>query len=174
MADPRYPIGPSVTGEDPSNELMDVFRERIRALPAALEAAVAGLTQKQLDTPYRKDGWTVRQVVHHVADSHINAYCRFRLVLTEEHPTVRTYVEGEWAKLEDAANAPVGASLTLVRALHDRWSRLLDTLKLEDYNRTLYHPESGEMTLWNLLETYQWHGRHHVAHITTLRKEKGW
>jgi hypothetical protein len=153
---------------------MDAFEDLIRALPDALEASVAGLTDTQLDTPYREDGWTVRQVVHHVADSHINAYCRFRLALTEDNPTVRTYVEGEWARLEDGANAPIGVSLTLIRALHDRWSRLLDTLTLEHYQRPLYHPEIGDITLWNLLETYQWHGRHHVAHITTLREAKGW
>jgi hypothetical protein len=142
-------------------------------MPSKLETAVSGLAEAQLDTPYREGGWTVRQLVHHVADSHMNAYTRFKLTLTEDHPTIRPYEEKDWARLSDA-QGPIGTSLTLVRALHERWGLLLATLTEADYKRTLHHPEWGDMTLWDLLDNYQWHSRHHVAHVTSLRDSKGW
>jgi DinB superfamily len=142
-------------------------------MPPKLEAAVSNLTDAQLDTPYRDGGWTVRQLVHHIADSHMNAYTRFKLTLTEDHPTIRPYEEWVWAELPDA-QGPIGTSLTLIRALHERWGLLLATLTEADYKRTLFHPEWGDMTLWALLDNYQWHSRHHVAHVTSLRDSKGW
>lgn len=174
MADLRYPIGPETRDEVRTEEKLLLWSERIRNLPTALEAAVNGLTDSQLDTPYRDGGWTVRQVVHHVADSHLNAYCRFRLTLTEDNPTVRPYDEKAWAKLPDAASGPIGPSRSLIRSLHDRWSRLLATLEMADYDRPLHHPENGDLTLWDLLNSYQWHCRHHVAHITALVEREGW
>jgi hypothetical protein len=142
--------------------------------PARLRAAVAGLTEAQLDTPYRPDGWTVRQVVHHLADSHLNAYARFRLVLTEDEPTIKPYDQQRWAQLPDARTAPVETSLKLLEALHARWVMLLKILKPEDFARALKHPELGRVTLEKYLAMYAWHGRHHVAHITGLRARSGW
>ena len=135
---------------------------------------MAGLNEQQLDTPYRPDGWTVRQVVHHVADSHMNALTRFKLALTEEHPTIKPYDEAAWAKLEDTRTAPVETSLTLLDALHDRWVRVLRAMKTSDFARTLQHPESGDQNLDQVLALYDWHGRHHTAHVTNLRSRNGW
>ena len=146
----------------------------IAATPEKLCAAVKGLNDRQLDTPYREGGWTVRQVVHHVADSHLNAYVRLRLALTETEPTIRPYDEAAWAKLEDAEHAPVEVSLRLIGPLHERWVRLLQSLKTEDFVRKLVHPEHGARTVDWLAQLYAWHGRHHTAHITELRKQKGW
>ncbi|MBO6575435.1 MAG: putative metal-dependent hydrolase [Rhodothermales bacterium] len=172
--DPRYPIGPHETTPESSEALRAEWVERIRRLPTDIENAVRDLTDSQLDTRYRDEGWTIRQVVHHLADSHLNAYCRFRLTITEDNPTIRPYDEVAWAELPDASSAPIGPSLNLIRSLHDRWCRLLDTLELSAYERTLHHPESGDLTLWGLLDTYQWHGRHHVAHVTMTRDREGW
>src|SRR5262249_755535 len=130
--------------------------------------------ETQLDTPYREGGWTVRQVVHHVPDSHMNAYVRWRLALTEKEPTIKPYAEAEWAKLEDASQAPVEVSLQLMESLHERWVRLVKSLKTEDFSRTLRHPDHGVRTLDWMLFLYSWHGKHHIAHITELRKQKGW
>lgn len=174
MEDLRYPIGRLQRPES----LPDAQRRRaidvIAAAPAEMRAAVRGLDDTQLDTPYRPDGWTVRQVVHHVPDSHLNAYIRFKWALTEDTPTIKAYDEAAWAKLEDSRVTPIETSLTMLEMLHDRWVRLLRSLSPSDYSRKLIHPENGPMTLDGVLATYEWHSRHHVAHIVGLRKRSGW
>ena len=172
--DPRYPIGKFELPKEVTPELRQRAIEETAAAPAQVRAAVSGLSDTQLDTPYREGGWTVRQVVHHLVDSHMNAYVRWRLALTETQPTIRPYDESEWAKLEDARNAPVEVSLKLLEALHERWVRLLRSVKTEQFGRTLLHPEHGVRNLDWLLFLYSWHGKHHTAHITELRKQKGW
>ncbi|HLI30711.1 MAG TPA: putative metal-dependent hydrolase, partial [Terriglobia bacterium] len=146
----------------------------IEEVPARLRAAVKGLSDAQLDTPYREGGWTVRQVVHHLADSHMNSYVRFRLALTESEPTIKTYDQTRWAELRDARTAPVEPSLALLESLHKRWVLLLKSLEAADFSRTFRHPDRGTMTLDQNLALYAWHGRHHVAHITSLRERMGW
>ena len=170
----RYPVGrlESVTGTDPS--LRGQHIQTLRQLPDKLSAAVAGLDETQLDTPYREGGWTVRQVVHHVADSHMNAYIRFRLALTEDWPTIKAYQEAEWAKLKDAHTLPVEVSLRLLEPLHHRWVVLLESLGEEDFSRGYRHPVYGEQSLGLALASYDWHSRHHTAHVTGLRKRMGW
>ena len=172
--DLRYPIGKFVrpAAATPDDRRRSV--EEIAGLPASLRAAIDGLSPAQLDTPYRPDGWTVRQLVHHVPDSHINAYVRFRLALTEDEPTIKPYDEARWAELGDARTLPPDVSLALLDALHDRWATLLRTLPESAWGRRLVHPESGVMTLDQLLAMYAWHGRHHVAHVTGLRERMGW
>jgi uncharacterized damage-inducible protein DinB len=172
--DPRYPIGKFEMPKDITPALRQSAIAEIAGTPAKMRAAVKGLTEAQIETPYREGGWTVRQVVHHVPDSHINAYIRLRFALTETEPTIKPYAEDVWANLEDAKNAPVEVSLNLLDALHDRWARLLRSLKPEQYARTLIHPEHGVRTVDWLLFLYAWHGRHHTAHITELRKQKSW
>jgi uncharacterized damage-inducible protein DinB len=177
--DLQYPVGKfswNRTGEGllASEAERQQWLAEIAETPARLRAAVAGLTEAQLDTPYRPDGWTVRQVVHHLADSHLNSYVRFRLALTEDEPTIKTYDQELWAKLSDARKAPPELSLTLLDALHQRWVMLLRTLKPQDFSRTLKHPELGRVTLEKYLALYAWHGKHHVAHITSLRQRFGW
>jgi uncharacterized damage-inducible protein DinB len=171
--DLRYPIGRfrKVTSLTDAERRESI--EAIAAAPARLRAAVQGLTEEQLDTPYRPGGWTVRQVVHHVADSHMNAYIRFKWTLTEDNPTIRTYQQGQWAELPDSFG-PVAGSLTMLEALHDRWVRLLRAMKPADFARPFNHPENGPMTLDSLLVLYDWHGRHHTAHVTGLRERMGW
>jgi uncharacterized damage-inducible protein DinB len=139
-----------------------------------LRAAVRGLSETQLDTEYRPGGWTVRQVVHHMPDSHLNSYVRFKLALTEDEPTIKPYAEDRWAELADSKATPVEVSLTLLDSLHDRWVRLLRPLGEEEWKRTFRHPSLGPMTLEKTLALYAWHGRHHVAHITELRKRMSW
>lgn len=139
-----------------------------------MRAAVQGLSPQQLDTRYRPQGWTVRQVVHHVPDSHMNAYIRFKLALTEDAPTIKTYHEDLWAELADSRSTPVETSLTLLETLHERWVALLRSLKDEDWKRSFRHPELGPMPLDANLALYAWHGAHHTAHITTLRQRNGW
>src|SRR5215467_7466701 len=172
--DLRYPIGkfrfPDVVSPDDRNR----FLGEIREAPARLRAAIAGLNDVQLDTPYRPGGWTVRQVVHHVPDSHSNAYTRFKLALTEDVPTIKPYDEAAWATLEDTRITPIETSLAMMDALHDRWVRLLQSLGPADFARTLNHPENGIMNLDQLLALYAWHGAHHVAHITNLRRHNNW
>lgn len=174
MDDLRYPVGrfhfdPAATNAT-RREAIDI----IAATPASLRAAVSGLSDGQLDTPYRPDGWTLRQVVHHVADSHVNAYVRFRLTVTELEPQLRTYEEKAWAELEDARSAPVEMSLGLLDALHARWVRMLRSLPAEAMERAARHPDHGRMSMDFLLQQYAWHGRHHVAHITSLRARENW
>jgi hypothetical protein len=174
MSDPRYPIG-KFTFDGPTNEQQrKKFIDDIEHTPAALRAALRGLSPQQIETPYREGGWTVRQVVHHVPESHMNAYIRFKLALTEEEPTIKPYMEDRWANLPDVQATPVEVSLALMDSLHDRWVRLLRSLKPEEWKRTFKHPELGTMPLEKNLALYSWHGRHHVAHITELRKRMGW
>jgi uncharacterized damage-inducible protein DinB len=173
--DLRFPTGRFSSVKRPlTREERGAKIEAIRVAPNRLREAVAGLEDGQLDTPYRDGGWTVRQVVHHVVDSHVNAYTRFRLALTEDNPTIRPYQEKLWAELPDAKTLPVEASLAILDALHARWVALLDTLGPEQCRRPLHHPESGDQTIDSLLELYAWHGAHHTAHITGLRSRKGW
>jgi uncharacterized damage-inducible protein DinB len=169
MEDLQYPIGKFQGGADIRRSI-----DEIAIAPAQLRAAVEGLSPEQLDTPYRPGGWTVRQVVHHIPDSHLNSYVRFRLALTEEEPTIKPYDEGRWANLADSRTAPVDVSLVLVESLHGRWTLLLRSLTPADWGRTFRHPELGLVTLeWNV-GLYAWHGRHHVAQITSLRNRMGW
>lgn len=145
----------------------------IKALPEKLHAALKGLNDAQLDTPYRDGGWTVRQVVHHLADSHSNAFTRFRLLLTENHPTVKPYEQEAWALLADS-KLPLAPSLKIIEGLHERWGVMLDNVKESDYTRTLHHPDNGTMTFDDLLKSYTAHGENHVKQITDLRQRKGW
>jgi len=174
MEDMRFPVGKFHYDGPLTPEQQKSFLEAIAQTPAQLRAAIKGLSDSQLDTPYRPEGWTVRQVVHHVSDSHLNAYVRFKLALTEEDPTIKPYAEDRWAELADTKATPVEVSLTLTDSLHDRWVRLLRSLAPEQWKRTFRHPEMGPMTLEKTLALYAWHGRHHVAHITELRKRMSW
>jgi uncharacterized damage-inducible protein DinB len=172
--DLRYPIGEfqPVTTLTPDERRACI--DAIAEAPARLSAAVAGLTPAQLDTPYRPGGWTVRQLVHHIADSHMNALTRFKLALTENEPTIKTYEEQLWAELADTKTPPIESSLTLLENLHKRWVILLRSLTPADWPRKFRHPGWGLATVDFLLAQYAWHGRHHVAHITSLRKRNGW
>lgn len=172
--DLRYPIGPFSFDGSPTAEQRNGCIDQIEEAPARLRAAVEGLSLEQLETPYRPGGWTVRQVVHHVPDSHLNSYVRFRLALTEDRPTIRPYHEDRWAELEDARNAPIEVSLALLDSLHRRWVLLLRSLKPEDFSRTFAHPELGEVSLEKNVALYAWHGRHHVAQIASLAERMGW
>jgi uncharacterized damage-inducible protein DinB len=172
--DVRYPIGRFRKVASLTERERDAAIESIAATPIRLRAAILGLTPEQLDTPYRPEGWTVRQLVHHVADSHMNSYVRFRLALTEDNPAIKSYDEARWAELEDARTAPVELSLALLDALHQRWVRLLRSLAPGAFARTVEHPEHGAMSLDSLLALYDWHGRHHVSHVTKLRQRMGW
>lgn len=174
MTDPRFPVGKFSYSGPPNEQQKAEFLEEIAQTPSRLRTAVKGLSEAQLDTPYRPEGWTVRQVVHHVPDSHLNSYVRFKLALTEDEPTIKTYAEDRWAELADTKATPVEVSLTLLDSLHDRWVRLLRSLTAEQWKRTFRHPELGPMTLEQTLALYAWHGRHHVAHITELRKRMSW
>jgi hypothetical protein len=147
---------------------------KIQSLPAALLAAGDGLVDAQLDTPYREGGWTVRQVVHHLADSHMNAFLRMKLILTEEHPTLKPYDQDVWARTGDSRAAPIASSLVLLEGLHARWARLLEEIPGDAWSRTGFHPERGDVSLENLLQTYAAHGEKHVGQITGLRKARGW
>ena len=173
-ADPRYPIGKyerknSLTAEERRGAI-----EAIEAAPARLRDAVKGLSEEQLDTPYREGGWTVRQVVHHLPDSHMNAFIRFKLALTEDTPEVKPYDEARWAELIDSRETPTETSLTLLDSVHDRWVRILRSLREEDFRKAVHHSEHGLINLDALLGLYAWHGRHHVGHITSLRQSHRW
>jgi hypothetical protein len=173
LGDPRFPIG---RFSPPASSLPGVRAAHIqtlRILPERLRAAVAGLTDAQLDTPYRDGGWTVRQVVHHVPDSHMNCYVRFKLALTEDWPTIKGYDEAAWANLPDS-RMPVEISLDLVAALHGRWVALLETLTEDDFQKGYEHPQMGRQNLARVVALYDWHSRHHTAHITSLRARRGW
>jgi DinB superfamily len=171
--DLRYPIGKFHRVESPSDAERRDFIAAIAETPAKLRESISGLNERQLDTPYRPAGWTVRQVVHHLPDSHMNSFVRFKLALTEDEPTIKPYDEARWAELADA-KAPVGPSVCLLESLHERWIALLNSLSPSDWARTFRHPERGTMTLSDNLQLYAWHGRHHVAHITALRERNGW
>ncbi|MEM8964462.1 MAG: YfiT family bacillithiol transferase [Acidobacteriota bacterium] len=170
----RYPIGGYEPPADISTDHTDVWIDEIEDLPNALRAAVTPLTDAQLDTPYRPDGWTVRQLVHHLPDSHINSYIRFKWALTEERPTIKAYFEDRWAELPDSHELPVRYSLDLLDALHQRWCFLLRNLTEDDLDREMVHPESGPIRLGANIGLYAWHGRHHLAHIERLIEREGW
>ncbi len=169
--DLQYPVGKFTCTADPLNESQrQALIEGLAAAPANMRAAVAKLSEAQLDTPYRPDGWTARQVVHHVADSHLNAYTRFRLALTEDEPTIKPYDEAAWAELSDAKTAPVEVSLVLLEKIHARWGMLMRTLSPAAFARTFKHPDLGAMSLDVQLQLYEWHGRHHLAHISLCQQ----
>ncbi|MBZ5719401.1 MAG: putative metal-dependent hydrolase [Acidobacteriia bacterium] len=174
MSDPRYPIGKFSFEGTLTDAQRNQFIGDIERAPAALRSAIEGLSPQQLETPYRDGGWTVRQVVHHVPESHMNAYIRFKLALTEDEPTIKPYMEDRWAKLADVQSTPVEVSLALLESLHDRWVRVLRLIKPEEWKRTFRHPELGAVSLEKNLALYSWHGRHHVAHVTSLRDKMGW
>jgi uncharacterized damage-inducible protein DinB len=174
MPDLSYPIGRFQRPDALTDSQRRAAIDSIAAAPQRLRDAIAGLNDEQLDTPYRPDGWTVRQVVHHVPDSHMNAFIRFKLALTEDRPTIKPYDEAAWAKLDDVRTTPIDTSLVLLEKLHERWDGLLRAMKPADFARTLQHPESGTLTLDQMLALYEWHGRHHTAHVTNLRSRSGW
>lgn len=171
--DARYPIG-KYEPQPFSEKQKEAWLQDIHFLPEELERSVLNLDAAQLQTPYREGGWTVQQLVHHVADSHMNAYIRFKLGLTEDNPTIKPYNEKEWALLADNS-LPINLSLTILHALHRRWYETIRQLTDEQWQRTVIHPDHGrQMSLWLLLGLYAWHGKHHVAHITTLREANNW
>lgn len=172
--DLRFPVGKLARKSELTSAERASAIDAISSAPRQLRGAVEQLTDEQLDTPYRPGGWTVRQLVHHVADSHMNAYVRFRLALTEENPTIKPYEEARWAELEDARTMPVAFSLDLLDRMHARLDVLLRATPADSFKRTLSHPENGPMTIDALLNTYAWHGRHHTAHVTALRERMGW
>jgi hypothetical protein len=173
--DLRYPVGPFAFDGDSSQAAREQRIAEIAAAPGHLRTAIDGLTPTQLDTPYRPGGWTVRQVVHHLPDSHLNAYTRMKLALTEDEPTIKPYEEARWAELPDGRDGPIETSLTLLEALHRRWVLLLRSMRPEDFHRRFRHPEHGRLLeLDEIVAMYAWHGRHHVAHITSLRRRMGW
>jgi hypothetical protein len=174
MTDLRFPIGKAEMARELTAGQRLESLARIERMPVHLRAAVDGLNAGQLDTPYRPEGWTVRQVVHHVPDSHLNAYLRCKWALTEDEPQIKTYDEGLWAELPDSRTVPVEVSLALLDSLHRRWVGLLRALSPADFQMALRHPEHGLITLDQILGLYAWHGDHHVAHITALRERMGW
>jgi uncharacterized damage-inducible protein DinB len=175
MSDPRYPVGQfEMTGESLTEDERAALITQIAELPAKLRAAVASLSDEQLEMPYREGGWTVRQLVHHVADSHMNGYVRAKLALTEDEPAIKTYDEAAWAKLGDTPATPVTTSLALLDALHERWANLFRALTPAERARTFQHPDWGRVTLDKHLALYAWHSRHHTAHVTALRERMGW
>ena len=172
--DLRYPIGRFEAPAEVTPALRAQWIEELAGTPALFRSAIDGLSDAQLDTPYRPEGWTVRQVIHHVPDSHMNCYVRFRLALTEDNPIIKPYDEGQWALLPDASGGPVEVSLRLLEALHDRWVQLARSLPGSAFARTYRHPERGTADLGTTLGLYAWHSRHHAAHITGLRARMGW
>jgi uncharacterized damage-inducible protein DinB len=174
LEDLRFPIGRFSPPASSMPGIRSAHIQTLRLLPERLRAAVKDLSDTQLDTPYRPDGWTVRQVVHHVADSHANCYIRFKLALTEDWPTIKTYDEAAWANLADSRWLPVDLSLSFVESLHGRWVALLESLSEEDFRKGFQHPEAGQQNLAKVLALYDWHSRHHTAHITRLRVLQGW
>ncbi|CAH1195301.1 Putative metal-dependent hydrolase YfiT [Paenibacillus auburnensis] len=171
--DQKYPIGTFQFDDEITNKVTSAWINEIEDLPGLLREAVKDLDNEQLDTAYRSGGWTVRQVIHHLADSHMNAYIRFKLALTEESPTIKPYDEKKWAELSDS-KLPVDTSLLLLESLHKRWTNVLRGLTPADMEKTFIHPESGEVSIGRNIGIYAWHGKHHLAHITSLRNRKGW
>jgi hypothetical protein len=168
--DPRFPVGPFERPDTLNEAQRRAAIDAIADNPRQLRAAISGLTERQLETPYRADGWTVRQVVHHVADSHLHGYTRFKLALTENTPTIKPYDQTEWAKLIDSRTTPLETSLTLLEAVTDRWVRVLRAMSAADFSRMLIHPEHDKpLSLDQMLALYEWHGRHHVAHVNLVR-----
>jgi len=175
-ADLRYPVGKFTFDGDHGEKRRREWIDQVREAPARLRAAVDGLSASQLDTPYREGGWTLRQVAHHVPDSHLNAYTRFKLALTEDEPTIKPYLEARWAELPDVKATPVEVSLDLLAAIHRRWLVVIEAMGDKDFDRTYRHPEHANRVfrLGETLALYAWHGRHHVAHVTETRKRLGW
>lgn len=174
VTDARYPIG-KYEPQPFAEALKEEWLADIKFLPNLVESAIHNLDEAQLQTPYREGGWTVHQLVHHIADSHMQAYIRFKLGKLEDNPTIKPYEENDWVHTADVQNLPVNISITLLFALHARWHEFLKHFTDEDWNKTIFHPEhQKKMTLWFLLGMYAWHGRHHAAHITSLRQQKGW
>ena len=172
--DPRYPIG-KYEPQPYSEQQLNNWITDIQFLPQHLENAVVNLDAAQLHTPYREGGWNLQQVVHHVADSHMNAYIRFKLALTEDNPSIKPYNEAAWALMQDTEKLPINISLTLLHALHLRWMEVIKSILPHQWERTVFHPEhKKKMTIWYLLGMYAWHSRHHTAHITALRERMGW
>ena len=174
MADVRYPIGPPVEKSSLTPDERHVAIEVLAQTPQRMRAAVAGLTPAQLDTPYREGGWTVRQVVHHLPDSHVNWYIRFKLALTEWEPTIKAWDENLWADLPDSKRLPIDVSLDLLDATHRRWVAVLEAMQPDEFGRRMNHPERGVISLDSVLWMGAWHSRHHVAHITSLRERMNW
>lgn len=173
--DLRYPIGKFQAPETVSEEQIQNWIKEIEEIPALYEAAVKDLTEKQLDTPYRPEGWTVRQVIHHVPDSHMNAYIRFHWTLTEENPTIKAYSEGDWANLPYLKHVPIEDSLSILKSVHARWAVLLRNISTADFERTYVHPQYGKtFSLQTVLALYAWHGQHHLAHIESMKERMGW
>ena len=172
--DPRYPVGKFTRPETISKDEVIGAIATLADLPSELRNAVQGLSYAQLNLPYRDGGWSSRQVVHHLADSHMNAIIRLRLALTEDWPTIKTYDEAAWADLADSRRLPVEVSLNLIEALHGRWVRLLESLSEDDFRKGFEHPEMGRQNLASVLALYDWHSRHHTAHIVSLRARQGW
>ncbi len=170
----RYPVGPCEWPNDVSAEERQQHLRDIAELPAKLQEAVAGLAPEHVDIPYREGGWTIRQIVHHIPDSHMNSYVRFKLALTEEQPTIRPYDEKLWAELADARTGPIEISLAMVDSLHSRWSIMLGNMTDADFERTIRHPEIGVLKLKSMVAGYGWHCRHHVAQIVATRRRMGW
>jgi hypothetical protein len=171
--DLRYPVGPFKIEGEITSELINNWIAEIENAPRLLREAVKDLQDHQLDTPYRPGGWTVRQVVHHLPDSHLNSYIRLKLALTEDKPVIKPYQEDKWAELPDS-KLPVEVSLQLMEAIHSRWVSILITLSPSELEKTFFHPESGENSIASMIALYAWHSRHHIAHITTLRDRLGW
>jgi uncharacterized damage-inducible protein DinB len=172
--DPRYPVGQFKAPESNTAKVRAENIETLRQLPERLRAAVSGLSDAQLDTPYRDGGWTVRQLVHHIADSHANSVIRFKLALTEDWPTIKPYDEKAWAELADSKSLPIDSSIVFIESMHARWVALLESMSESDFARGMIHPERGRSDLARTLALYAWHSRHHVAHITKLRERMGW
>ncbi len=173
--DLRYPVGTYSPQTKVTPEELKRFIETFESFPLSLRRAVENLSEEQLDTPYREGGWTVRQVVHHVVDSHMNGYVRMKLALTEDIPTIKPYLEARWAELDDYKTTPIGLSLDLLELLHRRWAIVMRSLTAEQLKRKFHHPDSGEdSTLDNHIGLYAWHSGHHLAHVTNLLKRKGW
>lgn len=170
----RFPIGRFEEDPQPTRAKHKSWIDQIGRVPGELRALVQDLSERQLDTPYRPDGWTVRQVVHHLADSHLNAYVRTKLALTEEEPTIKPYDQAAWAELPDGSTAPIESSMSLLEALHARWVATLRAAEEGAFKRTLNHPEQGVITISRIVQSYAWHGQHHIAHVNTLRDKMGW
>jgi uncharacterized damage-inducible protein DinB len=174
MEDLKYPIG-KVVNLPFNEENKKAWINAIKMAPADLEIAIQHLDKAQLDTPYREGGWTIQQVMHHMADSHMNAFIRFKMALTEEVPAIKAYDEKGFANTADSLNTPINYSTTILHALHARWVMLLESMTDEQFQRKLFHPgRNAEVSLWDMLAIYSWHGKHHLAHITNLCKQKGW
>ena len=174
MEDSRYPIGRFQMPQNATQEDRQRWIEAIENAPGQLRQAVAGLSDEQLDTPYRPQGWTIRQVVHHITDSHLNGYVRTKWALTEDNPAIKTYKQTRWADSPEARSGDVELSLPLLESLHRRWTVVLHSFQTEDWSQTFQHPEWGTVPLDVNVALYAWHGAHHIAHITTLRERKGW